>query len=132
MIHHPLAAVATGPVTPSSFPSLYTPCTLPLTPPPRYLRCLTAIETRFPISKERGHAQISFAWFDAFQPKKRTAQANIHFEKSAVLFNMAAIVSQMALANDRATGEGLRLACQQFQVRVCGEVTSLKCGRGFG
>lgn len=88
-------------------------------PPPRYLRCLTAIETRFPISKERGHAQISFAWFDAFQPKKRTAQANIHFEKSAVLFNMAAIVSQMALANDRATGEGLRLACQQFQVRMC-------------
>ena len=33
-----------------------------------------------------------------------------------MLFNLAAVVSQMALACDRATGDGLKQACALFQV----------------
>ncbi|MEW5305101.1 MAG: hypothetical protein WDW36_007663 [Sanguina aurantia] len=81
----------------------------------RYLRCLTAIETRFPISKEKGHAQLAFTWSDAFRPRNKLSQTNIHYEKAAVLFNLGAILSQQALACDRQSTEGLTLACKGFQ-----------------
>lgn len=65
--------------------------------PSRYYKCLAAIETRFPISSEKGNVRINFPWTDAFRSSKKTSQANIHFEKAAVLFNVAAILSQQAL-----------------------------------
>ena len=83
----------------------------------KYLRALSAIETRFPVGKEKGQAALSFSWYDAFQPKKKSTQTNIHFEKAAALFNLAAVISQMALACDRTSGEGLKQACGMFQVR---------------
>lgn len=82
----------------------------------RYYRCLTAIETRFPISKEKSHAQVNFAWFDAFRPAKKISQYNIHFEKAAVLFNLASVLSQQGLSSDRQSAEGLTQACKLFQV----------------
>lgn len=54
--------------------------------------------------------------YDAFQIKKKTSQTNLHFEKASMMFNLAAVVSQLALACDRATGEGLKQACALFQV----------------
>ncbi|GAX77401.1 hypothetical protein CEUSTIGMA_g4847.t1 [Chlamydomonas eustigma] len=81
----------------------------------KYLRCLAAIETRFPISKDKGQAQVNFTWCDAFQPKKKATQANIHFEKAALMFNLGAVMSQIAIACDRSTGDGLKQACQLFQ-----------------
>eukprot|EP00955_Chlamydomonas_euryale_P066615 359601-Chlamydomonas_euryale.AAC.3 len=100
----------------------------------RYLRCLTSVEVRFPISKEKGHASVAFSWNDAFTPKKKTTQHNVHFEKAAVLFNAASITSQMALANDRTTGEGLKAACAGFQVGrthcdVRARHVSMTCGQ---
>lgn len=89
---------------------------IPPAPLPRYYRCVCAVETRFPISKEKGAANVSFAWFDAFRPSRRTAQHNIHFEKSAVLFNMASLASQQGLQSDRTSAEGLTQACKLFQV----------------
>ena len=82
----------------------------------KYLRALSAIETRFPVGREKGQAALSFSWYDAFQPKKKSTQTNIHFEKAAALFNLAAVISQMALACDRTSGEGLKQACGMFQV----------------
>lgn len=80
----------------------------------KYFCCLTSIETRFPISKEKGHIQLTFTWFDAFDKKKKS-QINIHFEKAAVLFNLACVISQMAIACDRTTGDGLKQACHLYQ-----------------
>ncbi|KXZ42912.1 hypothetical protein GPECTOR_111g245 [Gonium pectorale] len=60
----------------------------------KYYRCLNAIETRFPISKEKSAAQVNFAWYDAFRPSRRVVQPNLHYEKAAVLFNLAALSSQ--------------------------------------
>jgi len=73
------------------------PTTTPHPPPythttPRYYKCLANIETRFPISTERGHIHLTFPWADAFRPTKKAGQANIHFEKAAVLFNLAAVL----------------------------------------
>ncbi len=88
-------------------------------PARRYYRILTSIENRFPISKDKGHAQVAFAWQDAFRPKTRVMQNNIHFEKAAVLFNLGAVLNQTALQCDRTTPEGLQQACKLFQVRRC-------------
>lgn len=54
--------------------------------------------------------------FDAFRPRNKLSQTNIHYEKAAVLFNLGAILSQQALACDRQSTEGLTLACKGFQV----------------
>lgn len=43
-------------------------------------------------------------------------QANVHFEKASVLFNVAAVMSQQALQVDRGTPEGATQACKIFQV----------------
>ncbi|KIY99284.1 pH-response regulator protein palA/RIM20 [Monoraphidium neglectum] len=89
----------------------------------KYYKSLTAIETRFPISGERGHVKLAFPWCDAFRPTKKTQQSNIHFEKAAVLFNVAAVLSGVgwrvlgaaALQVERGTADGLTQACKLFQ-----------------
>lgn len=35
---------------------------------------MTAVETRFPISNEKGNVRLSFPWTDAFRPAKKTSQ----------------------------------------------------------
>eukprot|EP00198_Chlamydomonas_reinhardtii_P012800 XP_001702137.1 programmed cell death protein 6-interacting protein [Chlamydomonas reinhardtii] len=85
----------------------------------KYYRYLNAIETRFPIGKEKSQAQVSFAWFDAFRPSRRVAQNNIHYEKAALLFNLGALASQQGLQSDRTSGDGLTAACKLFQ-EACG------------
>lgn len=84
--HHPL------PQPPPSAPPLAPPPKIPTPNIHRYYKSLTAIETRFPISGERGHVRLSFPWCDAFRPSKKSSQSNIHFEKSAILFNVAAVI----------------------------------------
>jgi hypothetical protein len=84
----------------------------------RYLKSLAAVETRFPISGEQGNVRISFPWTDAFRPAKKSSQTNIHFEKAALLFNVAALTSQAALAVERGSADGVTQACKLFQVRV--------------
>ncbi|KAJ9513660.1 hypothetical protein QJQ45_015416, partial [Haematococcus lacustris] len=81
----------------------------------KYYRSLTAIETRFPISKEKGHAAVAFTWYEAFRPAKKATQTNIHFEKAGVLFNYGAVIGQAALNCDRTSPEGLVQATKLFQ-----------------
>jgi programmed cell death 6-interacting protein len=76
----------------------------------RYHRLLCAMESRFPVSRARGHVAVTFPWYDAFRASKRADQANIHFEKAAVVFNLGAALSQAALACDRAAGGGVDAA----------------------
>ncbi|GMH40651.1 hypothetical protein BSKO_08555 [Bryopsis sp. KO-2023] len=81
----------------------------------RYFRALSVMETRFPISRERDHVQVTFVWLDAVQLRKKSKQINIHFEKAAVAFNIAAILSQQGVGKDKNSPEGCKEAAQAFQ-----------------
>ena len=80
-----------------------------------YYRALCVVESRFPISKQSGHIDVSFSWADAFKTHKRVSIANVHFEKAAVIFNLGASWSQLGLAADRTTPEGIKTAAHAFQ-----------------
>ncbi|KDD73159.1 BRO1-like domain-containing protein, partial [Helicosporidium sp. ATCC 50920] len=80
-----------------------------------YYRALCAMESRFPLSKSGSGVRLSLAWYDAFRPTKRTEQASLALEKAAVLFNAAAVQSQIALACDRKTDAGLKDSARAFQ-----------------
>ncbi|EHA8588200.1 Vacuolar-sorting protein BRO1 [Cocos nucifera] len=81
-----------------------------------YFRALALIEPRFPISPDRSHVHsFVFTWHDAFKPNKKVSLPSIHLEKAAVLFNLAAVYSQIALSADRSSPAGLKQACNSFQ-----------------
>ena len=99
------------------------------------------METRFPISRDRDHVHIAFKWFDAFRPTRALEQSSIHYEKAAILFNLAAVMTQQALGYDRSTDSGLKDAAKKFQVMLvavpcfcrCVQTNScLQVGAGFG
>ncbi|RID48432.1 hypothetical protein BRARA_I04944 [Brassica rapa] len=80
-----------------------------------YYKALCLVETRFPISPDQHHVNaVSFLWYDAFKQKQKASQQNIHLEKAAVLFNLGASYSQIALGCDRTTVEGRRQASHAF------------------
>nr|VDC63917.1 unnamed protein product [Brassica rapa] len=80
-----------------------------------YYKALCLVETRFPISPDQHHVNaVSFLWYDAFKQKQKATQQNIHLEKAAVLFNLGASYSQIALGCDRTTVEGRRQASHAF------------------
>ncbi|KAJ0968940.1 hypothetical protein J5N97_021817 [Dioscorea zingiberensis] len=74
-----------------------------------YFSALSAAEARLP------HVPISFTWHDAFNPGKRVSIQSIQFERAAVLFNLGAVWSQMAIAENWTAGDGLKKACNAFQ-----------------
>ncbi|XP_008776264.2 vacuolar-sorting protein BRO1-like [Phoenix dactylifera] len=81
-----------------------------------YFRALALIEPRFPISPDRAHVHsLAFTWHDAFKANKKVSLPSIHIEKAAVLFNLAAVYSQIALSADRSSAAGLKQACNSFQ-----------------
>ncbi|KAK3266695.1 hypothetical protein CYMTET_24700, partial [Cymbomonas tetramitiformis] len=102
----------------------------------KYFRALCAMELRFPISKEKEHIHtISFAWYDAFKTGKKTSQHNIHFEKAAILFNLAAVQSQQGVAANRGDPDGLKAALKAFQeaagsLELLRDVLGMKVGPG--
>ena len=55
--------------------------------------------------------------YDAFRHSKKTEQCSVHFEKAAVLFNLASVLTQQALNADRTTDAGRKEAARKFQVR---------------
>ncbi|KAM7271950.1 hypothetical protein ACFE04_031164 [Oxalis oulophora] len=80
-----------------------------------YFKSLSQVETRFPISPDNDHiSSLFFTWYDAFKPKLKANQQNIHLEKAAVLFNLAAVYSQIGLGSDRGSADGLRVASHAF------------------
>eukprot|EP01025_Chloroclados_australasicus_P000471 TRINITY_DN10245_c0_g5_i1.p1 TRINITY_DN10245_c0_g5~~TRINITY_DN10245_c0_g5_i1.p1 ORF type:complete len:838 (-),score=138.09 TRINITY_DN10245_c0_g5_i1:616-3129(-) len=81
----------------------------------KYYRGLLAMETRFPISRDKEHAKIYFTWYDAFRTTKRSQQSSIHLEKAGVLFNLSAVCSQISLNMARSEDEGVKAACKHFQ-----------------
>lgn len=72
----------------------------------KYYAALSALETRFPIGDGGDQIPIEFTWFDAFEPTRRAALCSQPFEKAAIVFNIGAIQSQIALAYERGTQLG--------------------------
>ena len=59
-------------------------------------------------------------------------QASIHFEKAAILFNVAAIASQLAVAADRTTDAGVKEAARLFQASLEATSGPLQFGKFCG
>ncbi|XP_020248980.1 ALG-2 interacting protein X [Asparagus officinalis] len=98
-----------------------------------YFKALTLIEPRFPTVA----SSLSFTWYDAFKPNKKATLSSIQFEKAAILFNLGAVYSQIALSADRGKGEGIKVACNAFQAAagafgLLKETASLKVAAAGG
>ncbi|KAJ4962002.1 hypothetical protein NE237_021912 [Protea cynaroides] len=80
-----------------------------------YYKALCVMESRFPISPDKEHINtVTFTWYDTFKQKNKASQQNIHLEKAAVLFNLGAVHSQIALSVDRSTPSSRMQAAHSF------------------
>src|SRR6201985_618957 len=73
----------------------------------RYYGQLELLDLRFPI--DEAHIKISFQWFDAFT-RAATSQYSLAFEKASVIFNIAAVLSCHAAAQNRSEDKDLKTA----------------------
>lgn len=78
----------------------------------RYYGQLELLDLRFPV--DENHIKISFTWYDAFTHKP-TSQYSLAFEKASVIFNISAVLSCHAAAQNRAEDNGLKTAYHSFQ-----------------
>ncbi|KAL3427727.1 BRO1-like domain-containing protein [Phlyctema vagabunda] len=68
-----------------------------------------------------------FTWYPAlgYNTERPMSQNNLKFELSNVLYNLAALYSQLAMSSNRSTTEGLRSACNYFCL-AAGVISHLK------
>ncbi|XP_029353719.1 rhophilin-2 isoform X2 [Echeneis naucrates] len=88
----------------------------------KYYGHLPLIETRF-FSPNR-QTGIFFTWYDSFTGVP-VCQQNLSLEKASILFNMAALYSQIGTRCDRQTTAGLEEAISSFQ-KAAGVLNHLK------
>uniref|UniRef100_A0A3Q1CZW2 Rhophilin, Rho GTPase binding protein 2 n=1 Tax=Amphiprion ocellaris TaxID=80972 RepID=A0A3Q1CZW2_AMPOC len=88
----------------------------------KYYSHLPLIESRFfSPSRQTG---IFFTWYDSFTGVP-LCQQNLSLEKASILFNMAALYSQIGTRSDRQTISGLEEAISSFQ-KAAGILNHLK------
>jgi len=85
----------------------------------RYYLQLSAMESKLPINENQIH--ITFTWYDSFYKDsvfsgKRGSVVNSLFERAAILFNIGAVSSQIASAQNLDTDDGLKIAAKYFQI----------------
>ncbi|KAK5467140.1 bck1-like resistance to osmotic shock [Exophiala xenobiotica] len=78
----------------------------------RYYGQLELLDLRFPV--DENHIKISFTWYDAFTHAS-TAQYSLAFEKASVIFNISAVLSCHAAAQNRSEDKDLKTAFHSFQ-----------------
>ncbi|XP_028257631.1 rhophilin-2 isoform X2 [Parambassis ranga] len=88
----------------------------------KYFSHIPLIESRF-FSPTR-QTGIFFTWYDSFTGVP-VCQQNLSLEKASILFNMAALYSQIATRSDRQTIVGLEEAISSFQ-KAAGILNNLK------
>jgi len=88
----------------------------------RYYATVLSLEQRFPIQENQ--VRISFPWFDSLKNKKN-ALFSIHYEKASVMYNIAAIMSQIGTQQNRQSKDGLKVASQNYQM-AAGAFAELK------
>ncbi|XP_059160822.1 programmed cell death 6-interacting protein-like isoform X2 [Physella acuta] len=95
----------------------------------RYYDQLAAIENKLPIAENQ--IRVQFKWRDAFDEgslfsgKRNLAIASGAYEKVCILFNIAALQSQIAAAQNHDNNDGLKLTVKLFQ-QACGIFGHLK------
>ncbi|KAK7480996.1 hypothetical protein BaRGS_00027811 [Batillaria attramentaria] len=95
----------------------------------RYYDQLVAIENKLPIAENQ--IRVQFKWRDAFDEgsflsgKRTLAIASAAYEKVCMLFNIAALQSQIASIQNFESDEGLKAAVKYFQ-QSCGILGHLK------
>ncbi|XP_041371730.1 programmed cell death 6-interacting protein-like isoform X2 [Gigantopelta aegis] len=95
----------------------------------RYYDQLVAIEGKFPITENQ--IRVQFKWRDGFDEgsflagKRTLAIASAMYEKVCMLFNIAALQSQIAAVQNHDSDEGLKCAAKYFQ-QSCGIFGHLK------
>lgn len=86
----------------------------------RYYDQLCAVEPKFPFSENQ--LCLTFTWKDAFDKGSlfggsvKLALASLGYEKTCVLFNAAALASQIASEQNLDNDEGLKLAAKYYQL----------------
>ena len=78
----------------------------------KYLEQVTAVGEAFQIGQ--GGMEVSFVWNDSFDPKEKTTQTCLAFERAALHFNIAAMLTALAADQSRNDLEGLKLSFQYF------------------
>ncbi|XP_041811804.1 programmed cell death 6-interacting protein isoform X2 [Chelmon rostratus] len=86
----------------------------------RYYDQLCAVEPKFPFSENQ--LCLTFTWRDAFDKGSlfggsvKLALASLGYEKTCVLFNVAALASQIASEQNLDNDEGLKAAAKYYQL----------------
>ncbi|XP_054462447.1 programmed cell death 6-interacting protein isoform X1 [Anoplopoma fimbria] len=86
----------------------------------RYYDQLCAVEPKFPFSENQ--LCLTFTWKDAFDKGSlfggsvKLALASLGYEKTCVLFNAAALASQIASEQNLDSDEGLKAAAKYYQL----------------
>uniref|UniRef100_A0A8C7HYV8 Programmed cell death 6-interacting protein n=1 Tax=Oncorhynchus kisutch TaxID=8019 RepID=A0A8C7HYV8_ONCKI len=86
----------------------------------RYYDQLCAVEPKFPFSENQ--LCLTFTWKDAFDKGSlfggsvKLALASLGYEKTCVLFNGAALASQIASEQNLDSDEGLKVAAKYYQL----------------
>ncbi|XP_029370553.1 programmed cell death 6-interacting protein isoform X7 [Echeneis naucrates] len=86
----------------------------------RYYDQLCAVEPKFPFSENQ--LCLTFTWKDAFDKGSlfggsvKLALASLGYEKTCVLFNAAALASQVASEQNLDSDEGLKAAAKYYQL----------------
>ncbi|KAI9296035.1 BRO1-domain-containing protein, partial [Neoconidiobolus thromboides FSU 785] len=79
----------------------------------RYFGQLDLLELRFQV--DENNVKINFPWNDAFTQKK-ISQHSLAYEKACVIFNIAALLSNIASSQNRFEVQGLKTAYHNFQL----------------
>ncbi|KXJ20769.1 Programmed cell death 6-interacting protein [Exaiptasia diaphana] len=84
----------------------------------RYYDQLVSMEGKLPITESQ--IRISFTWYDAFDKGsmfgyKKASLSSSAYEKICLLFNIGALQSQIASAQNLNSEDGVKLAAKMFQ-----------------
>ncbi|KAF2086157.1 BRO1-domain-containing protein [Saccharata proteae CBS 121410] len=76
-----------------------------------YAAQLVWIGGKFPVD-----LGVDFSWYPAlgYNTQRAVSENNVRFELANVLFNLAAMYSQLAISSNRSTADGLKIACNYF------------------
>ncbi|KAL1393414.1 BRO1-like domain-containing protein [Phyllosticta capitalensis] len=76
-----------------------------------YAAQLVWIGGKFPVD-----IGVEFMWYPAlgYNTQRPVSENNVRFELANILFNLAAMYSQLATSTNRTTSDGLKLACNYF------------------
>lgn len=89
----------------------------------KYLFQIDRIKEKLPASQSQ--MRVMFSWDDSFSGKHTAGLCSWSFESASVLFNVAALESQIGASTPRTTAEGIKTAAKQFQ-KAAGILTHIR------